>query len=286
MSTLTLRLEAYDKDARQIVSSAQTLADERHNPEVEPVHVLYRLVERDGASAEAIRRTGVTPSDVLVECEAQVRKLGKLPDAVAYLSPRLLDLLTRAEGEAARNGGKPVTSAELLLSCSQETAGPVRDVLRACGLSAPVLRATLAGADATVPSKGESPTGRSAQATTGGDGGDPLEQFGRDLTRMAAAGKFDPAVGRDAELRRILQVLARRRENNPLLVGEPGIGRATIVQALAARIASRDVPKMLEGKRIVALEMSVARRGREAPRRARGADARRARRGDAIRAAK
>jgi ATP-dependent Clp protease ATP-binding subunit ClpB len=85
--------------------------------------------------------------------------------------------------------------------------------------------------------------------------GDPLEEFGRDLTRLAAQGKFDPTVGRDAEIRRMLQVLARRRENNPLLVGEAGIGKTSIVQALAMRIATGDVPTMLKGKRIVALDM-------------------------------
>ena len=244
MSTLTLRLEAYEKSARQIVVSAQALPDERHNPEVEPLHVLYRLAEREAVVQDAVRRAGVDPADLLVECEAQVRRLGKLDGAVAYLSPRLLDLLSRAEGEAARAGGKPVGMSDLLLACAQETSGPVGEVMRACGLSAPVLRATIGGADVTRPAPEKSAARPTTSASTGGapaDGGDPLEQFGRDLTRMAAAGQFDPTVGRDAELRRILQVLARRRENNPLLVGEPGIGKQTIVQALAARIARHDV---------------------------------------------
>jgi ATP-dependent Clp protease ATP-binding subunit ClpB len=254
MSTLTLRLEAYAKDARQVIAGAQNLADERENTEVEPLHVLYRLMEREEGPQDAVRRAGVDPADVLVECEAQVRKLSRLPDAVAYLSPRLLDLLSRAEGEAARNGGHPVSVDSLLLACSQETDGPVKSVLAACGLSAPLLRATLGGADVT---KDDEPERRKpTKSAAASDGGDPLEQFGRDLTRMAAAGKFDPTVGRDAELRRILQILARRRENNPLLVGEPGIGRGTIVQALAQRIAAGDVPKFLVDKRIVALEMA------------------------------
>ncbi len=93
MSTLTLRLEAYAKDARQVIAGAQTLADDRENTEVEPLHVLYRLMERETGPQEAVRRAGVDPADVLVECEAQVRRLARLPDAVAYLSPRLLDLL-------------------------------------------------------------------------------------------------------------------------------------------------------------------------------------------------
>jgi ATP-dependent Clp protease ATP-binding subunit ClpB len=212
-------------------------------------------MEREAGPQNAVRRAGVDPADVLVECEAQVRRLSRLPDAIAYLSPRLLDLLSRAEGEAARNGGHPVSVDLLLLACSQETDGPVKVVLGACGLSAPLLRATIGGADVT--KEEEEPTSKRPQkSAAASDGGDPLEQFGRDLTRMAAAGKFDPTVGRDAELRRILQILARRRENNPLLVGEPGIGRGTIVQALAQRVAANDVPKFLQGKRIIALEMS------------------------------
>ncbi len=263
MSTLTLRLEAYAKDARTLIAGAQTLADERGNTEVEPLHLFYRLVEKDGAAQEAIRRAGVEPKDVLVESEAQVRRLAKVDGAVAYLSPRLLDLLGRAEGEAARQGGKPVGVGELLLACAQETSGPVKDVLRATGLSAPILRATLAGESVGARPDGSGtsdyPPRQPSRGATGHEPaqGDPLEQFGLDLTRMAAQGRFDPTVGRDAELRRILQVLARRRENNPLLVGEPGIGKTAIVHALAGRIATADVPTMLQGKRLVQLDMGA-----------------------------
>ncbi|MEM9074910.1 MAG: AAA family ATPase, partial [Myxococcota bacterium] len=122
---------------------------------------------------------------------------------------------------------------------------------KAVGLSAPVLRATFGGA--TV---GEEPAKSSSRSgSRKGFSGDPMEEFGRDLTRLAAQGKFDTTVGRGEELRRMLQVLARRRENNPLLVGEAGIGKTAIVQALAQRISVGDVPSMLKGKRIVALEM-------------------------------
>ena len=261
MSTLTLRLEAYAKDARTLIAGAQALADERGNPEVEPLHLFYRLLEKDGTAQDAIRRAGVEPTDVLVESEAQLRKLPKLDGAVAYMSPRLLDLLGRAEGEAARRGGQPIGVGLLLLACAQETAGPVKDVLRATGLSAPILRATLAGesvGNQDAGRGGEAPPRQPSRGTAQPtEQGDPLEQFGLDFTRMAAQGRFDPTVGRDAELRRILQVLARRRENNPLLVGEPGIGKTAIVQALAARIASNDVPSMLANKRIVQLEMGA-----------------------------
>lgn len=140
MSKLTLRLEAYEKDARQLIGAAQGLADERGNTEVEPLHLLYRLVEGTDTVQDAIRRAGVDPTDVLVEAEAEVRKLTKSRGAVSYLSPRMLELLGRAEGEAARDNGAKVSVSHLLLAAAQENDGPVRKVMRAVGLSAPLLR--------------------------------------------------------------------------------------------------------------------------------------------------
>jgi ATP-dependent Clp protease ATP-binding subunit ClpB len=219
--------------------------------------LLYRLVERAEPVQQAIRGAGIDPVDVLVESEAQLRKLVKIDGAVAYLSPRLLDLLGRAEGEAAREGGKPVDTLHLLIACAQETGGPTRTVLTMCGLSAPVLRATAAGA--TLKPAGSPPslasTGRPEVSSA--KGGDFLAQFGRDVTQLASEDRFDPVIGRDGELRRILQVLARRHENNPLLVGETGVGKTAIVNALAKRIAKGDVPASLRGKRIIALEIGA-----------------------------
>ncbi|AKF08946.1 ATP-dependent Clp protease ATP-binding subunit [Sandaracinus amylolyticus] len=253
MSTLTLRLEAYDRDARAVIAAAQGLADERKNPEVEPLHLLYRLIERSEPVQQAIRRAGVDPVDVLVESEAQLRRLTKVEGAVAYLSPRMLELLGRAEGEAARGGGVPVDVMHLLIACSQDTTAAVSGVLKACGLSGPVLRATASGETLQPATATNGQSGASRPASSGGKG-DPLEQYGRDLTRLAREGKFDPVIGRDGELRRILQVLARRHENNPLLVGEAGIGKSAIVNALAMRIVRGDVPATLQGKRLIALE--------------------------------
>jgi ATP-dependent Clp protease ATP-binding subunit ClpB len=257
MTSLTLRLEGYAPNARHMVQGAQQLADERKQSEVEPLHLLYRLLERDSVSQEGFRRAGVDPVDALVEAEAQLRRIRRSNGAVAYLSPRLLDLLGRAEAEAARQRGQHVDVTHLLLALAQEMTGPVRDVFRACGLSAPVLRATLSGEDIRTQAATQTVGSTPAPASPRSNESDPLEQFGRDLTRMAAQDRFDPTVGRDAEMRRILQVLARRRESNPLLVGEPGIGKHAIVHGLAARMAKGDVPKMLQGKRLLALDMST-----------------------------
>ncbi len=249
MSTVTLKLEAYDKETQRIVAGAQSLADERKNAEIEPLHALYRLVERSEGVQQSLARGGIEASDVLLEAEAQLRKLPRGSSNVAYFSARMHDLLARAEGEAARDKGALVSPAHLLIACSQETSGAVPVVLRAVGLTGPILRALATGVDLS-PSNG-------GNGARGGTKGDPLEQFGQDLVALAKNDVLDPVIGRDGELRRILSILARRFENAPLLVGDDGIGKASIVHALAMRIARADVPTMLAGKRLVRIELTT-----------------------------
>lgn len=260
--TLTLRLEVYTVHARQVVQAAQLLAEERGHAEVEPIHLLHRLADYESVQ-EAFRRASVDPADVMVETEAQIRRIPKFPDAVAYLSSRFLDVLSRAEGEAAREGGAQIDIEHLTVSVAQETTGSAYAVFRSVGLSAPILRAMFR-AESTAEARptasalaGSAAPARPSANRPAVNASNALSQYGRDLTKLAAEGHFDPAVGRDEELRRIIQVLARRRDNNPLLVGEAGIGKTTIVEALAMRIARGDVPAMLAGKRIVSLETGV-----------------------------
>ena len=244
MKKLTLRLDSYNEDARRYVAAAQRLADDRKHAEVEPIHLWYELVDQAPVVHAALEAAGVDPTDVMVESEWAMRRIGKTDGSgEAYLSSRFLELLSRAELEATHHGGLPVVPANLLLACAQETEGLVRSVLRSSGLSGAILREALTdtGGD------------EKAEASAGAGMG-VLEEYGRDLTRLAAQGAFDPFVGREAELRRMLQVLARREENNPLLVGENGTGRTALVHALASQIAANDVPEMLANKRIVALD--------------------------------
>jgi ATP-dependent Clp protease ATP-binding subunit ClpC len=246
LKQVTLRLDAYDADARRYVAGAQHLADDRRHAEVDPIHLWYELVDRSETTQAAIRRSGVDPTDVLVESEWALRRLRALDiRADAYLSSRFLELLSRAELEATRHGGGPVSAQNLLLACAQEPDGLVRRVLRTSGLNSAILREALAE---VAPVNEKSKTRRGAAANG------VLETYGRDLTRMAADGEFDPFVGREDELRRMLQVLARREENNPLLVGDTGTGRTALVEALASRIAAGDVPDMLSDRRIIAID--------------------------------
>ncbi len=246
MKQVTLRLDAYDQEARRIVAGAQQLADDRKNREVEPLHLWYELVDRDELTQAAITHCGVDPVGVLVESEAALRRLPKATDETdAYLSSRFLELLSRAELEATRHGGGPATNRDLLLACAQDEEGPLRTLLRSSGLSGAILREALLEL---------APLAKSSASRAAKGSNAVLDQYGRDLTRLAAEGAFDPFVGREAELRRMLQVLARREENNPLLVGEEGTGRTALVEALASRIASGEVPDMLADRRIVALD--------------------------------
>jgi ATP-dependent Clp protease ATP-binding subunit ClpB len=256
---LTLRLDAYDRDAQRSIHAAQALADERKNPEVVPLHLLHRLMDRNEATQAVVRRAGIDPTDVLLEAEALVRRLPRADGVVAYFSPRMHDLLARAEAEAAREKGAFVTSSHLLVALALESAGPVAQVLKGCGLTSTIVRAAIQG-ELGEPGAVTSPrtsVGPALSSSDGGRKGDPIEAHGIDLVARARTGALDPVIGRDAEVRRMLQVLARRLENNPLLAGEPGIGKTAIVHALAQRIASGDVPAVVAGKRLVWLELAT-----------------------------
>jgi len=244
LKKLTLRLDSYSEDARRYVAAAQQLADDRKHAEVQPIHLWYELVDRAPAVQAALEAAGVDPTDVLVDSEWALRRLAKTKaDGLAYLSTRFLELLSRAELEATQHGGLPADTASLVLACAQEPEGLLRSVLRTSGLSSAILREALAGGG-----------GNDRPDTAAGAEMGVLDEYGRDLTRLAAQDAFDPLVGREAELRRMLQVLARREENNPLLVGEDGTGRTALVHGLASRIAADEVPDLLADKRIIALD--------------------------------
>ncbi len=244
MKKLTLRLDSYSEDARRYVAAAQQLADDRKHADVQPIHLWYELVDRAPAVQAALEAAGADATDVLVDSEWALRRLAKTEgEGVAYLSTRFLELLSRAELEATQHGELPVGTASLVLACAQEPEGLLRSVLRTSGLSSAILREALAGGG-----------GNDRPDTAAGAEMGVLDEYGRDVTRLAAQDAFDPLVGREAELRRMLQVLARREENNPLLVGEDGTGRTALVHGLASLIAADEVPDLLADKRIIALD--------------------------------
>jgi ATP-dependent Clp protease ATP-binding subunit ClpB len=243
-SEQTIHLDRYAADAKALVAGAQSLADERKHGQVEPIHLLARAIERDRGVQEVLRRAGADPADLAVEVEASLSRMSKTADGLAYLSNAMLQLLARAEKEA---GAGSVEIEHLLNALSQEIRGPAAVVMQAFALGPGALRPHMK-ALRSVPR--DVPLG-------GAGGGDVLTRFTHDLVERARMGGFDPVIGRDVEVRRLLQILERRQKNHPLLVGEAGVGKTAIVGALAMRIAARDVPESLAKLSILELETGL-----------------------------
>jgi ATP-dependent Clp protease ATP-binding subunit ClpB len=239
-SEQTIHLDRYAPDAKALVAGAQSLADERKHPTVEPIHLLARAIDRDRGVAEVFRKASAEPSDVAVEAESALSRIGKSSGGLAYLSNAMLALLARAEKEA---GSDTVQVEHLLNALSQEIRGPAAVVLQAFGLGPGSFRPHMA-ALRSVPREPITQTGST----------DAAARFTHDLNERAKNNGFDPVIGRDLEVRRLLQILERRQKNHPLLVGEPGVGKTAIVGALAMRIAAGEVPENLSRLRILELE--------------------------------
>lgn len=245
----TLHLERYVPDAKALVAGAQSLADERKHVQVEPLHLLARALDRDRGVAEVFKKAGADPADVIAEAEAQLAKLAKAGAGLAYLSSAMLSLLARAEKDAEKEGnGNTVGIEHLLNALSQEIRGPAAVVLQAFALGPGSLRPHMAALK-SVPR--DSGTGAVSASTSN----DAMTRYVTDLTARAREKGFDPVIGRDVEVRRLLQILERRQKNHPLLVGEPGTGKSAIVGALAMRIAAGDVPQNLTKLSILELEV-------------------------------
>jgi ATP-dependent Clp protease ATP-binding subunit ClpB len=241
MPEQTIHLEKYAPDAKALVAGAQSLADERKHSQVEPIHLLARALDRDRGVAEVFRKAGAEPRDVAVEAESALARLAKSSGGLAYLSSAMLDLLARAEREAASG---TVGVEHLLNALSQEIRGAAAIVLQAFALGPGSFRPHMAALK-SVPRDLVTYEGTS----------DPATRFTLDLVARAKGDGFGPIIGRDVEMRRLLQILERRQKNHPLLVGEPGVGKSTIVGALAARIAAGDVPSNLAQIALVELEV-------------------------------
>jgi ATP-dependent Clp protease ATP-binding subunit ClpC len=244
----TIHLDRYAPDAKALVAGAQSLADERKHAQVEPLHLLCRALERDARVQAVFRRAGADPADVAAVAEAALRRVDLAPAGLAYLSSAMLRLLQRAEGEAASRGTGTVEIEHLLNALSQELRGAAATVLQAAGLGPGSFRPHMA------PLRSGARDGASG---AGGASGDSASRFTRDLVARARAGELGPFVGREAEVRRLLQILERSQKNSALLVGEPGVGKSAVVGALAARIAAGGVPESLARLRVLQLETGL-----------------------------
>lgn len=241
-----ISLSNFTNDASDQVTAAQTLADESKHAEVTPLHLLLKLLDRDRGVHDLFRRAGADPGEIRELADGYLKKLPKATSGVAYVSARLQDLLSRAERESQRDKAEKVGIEHLMHAISQEIKGPAGEILSAHNIAPGSFRphvSVLAEQANKTPER------------AGSAGAASKDEFVRDLTAEARAKKFDPIIGRDQEVRRLLQILERRFKNHPLLIGEPGVGKTAIIRALAERIAAGDAPSNLAGARVYELDV-------------------------------
>jgi ATP-dependent Clp protease ATP-binding subunit ClpB len=243
-------INRFTEKAREALVGAQDLARQLDNPQIEPEHLLATLVEqREGIVPEVLRKLNVNPAEVATAARAALAKIPQAHGgATPGLSPRLHAVTDAAEAEAVRFKDEFVSTEHLLLALLSESgrAETVR-ILQPRGVTKDAVLGALTSIRGSQRVTDQSPEGK-YQA---------LERYGRDLTELARAGKLDPVIGRDEEIRRVIQVLSRRTKNNPVLIGEPGVGKTAIVEGLALRIVRGDVPEGLKDKRIIGLDMGA-----------------------------
>jgi len=245
-----MRLDKFTIKSQELIQNAQNLAARQHHQQIEPEHLLgAMLAEKEGVAQAILRKLGVSPGGVAQEATLALERLPKVSGAgsEAYLSPRSRAILEAAFGEAAKMKDEYVSIEHLLLAVVDEKSGDARRILQRYGVTRESILKVLMEI-------------RGSQRIT-----DPnpeekyqaLDKFSRDLTALARLGKLDPVIGRDDEIRRIVQVLSRRTKNNPVLIGEPGVGKTAIVEGLAQRIVAGDVSESLKNRRLVALDMGA-----------------------------
>ena len=243
--------EKYTERSKGFVQAAQTLAQRRGNQQITPEHLLKVLLDdKEGLASNLIRAAGGDPLQAKSAVETALDKLPRVEGTGAgqvYLAPETARVFEEAEKVAQKAGDSFVTVERLLLALTLSKGTPAAKALAAAGISPQSLNRAIE----------DIRKGRRDDSASAEEGYDALKKYARDLTAVAREGKLDPVIGRDEEIRRTIQVLSRRTKNNPVLIGEPGVGKTAIVEGLALRIAHGDVPDSLKDKRLLALDLGA-----------------------------
>lgn len=244
-----LRFDKLTVKAQEALQAAQEMGGRMGQQQIEPLHLLWALIAQgDGVVPPLLEKLGVSPARLAAEAEKQIERLPKVSGvSQQYLSPATNKVLESAFDEAQRLKDEYVSTEHILLGISSADKDPAGQMLVKAGATHDAIlqaMATIRGSHRVTSQNPES-TYRA------------LDQYARDLTDLARRGKLDPVIGRDEEIRRVMQILARRTKNNPVLIGEPGVGKTAIVEGLASRIIAGDVPEVLKPKRIVSLDLAA-----------------------------
>jgi ATP-dependent Clp protease ATP-binding subunit ClpB len=246
-----MRFDKFTIKSQELIQNSQTSASQHNHQQIEPEHLLAAMLnEPEGIAAAMLRKLGVSPSDIARDVSRVIEKIPRISGggmADAYISPRTKAVLENAFAEATKMKDEYVSIEHIFLAISDEKGGNASGLLARSGVTRESILKVLLDIRGNQRITDPNPEEK-YQA---------LEKFSRDLTDIARLGKLDPVIGRDDEIRRIVQVLSRRTKNNPVLIGEPGVGKTAIVEGLAQRIVAGDVSETLKNRRLVALDLGA-----------------------------